>query len=88
MLVVEIFSFTLEKVERDGMEVLKDEFKALKKVSEELDQEVAMFNYQFFSHSWSEQGRKQTIATDQTRREIVETMANSFDQFQVFGYHQ
>ena len=36
------------------MEVLKDEFKALKKVSEELDSEVAMFNYQFFSNSWSE----------------------------------
>ena len=36
------------------MEVLKDEFKSLKTLSDQLDQEVSMFNYQFFSNAWSD----------------------------------
>ena len=56
--VVEIFSFTLNMVVRDDMELLKDEFKSLKNLSNQLEAEVAMFNYQFFSHSWSDQGRR------------------------------
>ena len=50
MLVVEIFSFTLDQIIRDDLEILKDEFKGLKQLSDQLDSEVAMFNYQFFGH--------------------------------------
>ena len=56
--VVEIFSFTLQKIERNDIEILKDEFRSLEQLSDKLDLEVKLFNYQFFSTSWSDQARK------------------------------
>ena len=52
---VEIFSFILDKVQRDDNELLKDEFNALKKMSKELDDEILLFNYSVFgTASWSD----------------------------------
>lgn len=89
VVVVEIFSFTLDQVERDDMEVLKDEFRALKTLSDQLEQEVAMFNYQFFSHSWSDNGRRQQRIelNDGARKDFVDSMRNTFDKFEVVGHH-
>ena len=90
VIVVEIFSFTLQMVERDDLEILKDEFKALKSLSDQLDSEVAMFNYQFFGKQWSDQGRRQAeglLSVESARRDMIQTMENTFDKVQVIGYH-
>jgi hypothetical protein len=77
-------------VVRDDMEVLKDEFKSLKTLSDQLETEVALFNYQFFTHPWSDQGRRQLKIElhDIARKDIVDSITNTFDMFEVIGHHQ
>ena len=58
-IVVEIFSFTLDPVERDDFEMLKEEFFQLQKMSRELDDEILLFNYSVFgTTNWSDNSRK------------------------------
>lgn len=52
---VEIFTFQLFAVHRDDLEVLKEEFGQLQRMSRELEREVLLFNYAVFgTNSWSD----------------------------------
>jgi hypothetical protein len=44
-LCVQIFNFKLERIQRDDLEVLKDEFQTLKNQSIAIDQEMKIFTY-------------------------------------------
>ena len=49
----------LDKIEKDDMDLLKDEFGALKKMSKEMEDEILLFNYSVFGTTrWSDQARK------------------------------
>ena len=56
---MQIFTFKLERVERDNLDVLKDEFESLKNFEREIQQEIAVFRYQFLTQNWSDQARQQ-----------------------------
>jgi hypothetical protein len=44
-LCVQIFSFKLERVERDNLDVLKDEFISIKNLSAQIEREIACFSF-------------------------------------------
>ena len=76
-------------VERDDIEVLKDEFKALKSLSNQLDSEVALFNYQFFGNQWNDQARRQSdlLSQESVRKDFIDSISTTFEQIEVVGYH-
>ena len=42
---IEIFNFVLSKIHRNDMDVLKDEFRALKAADAQLQKEIMLMNY-------------------------------------------
>ena len=84
---VEIFSFTLDQVERDDLDILKEEFAQLQRMSRELDDEILLFNYSVFgTTSWSDQARKGLVFTQDLRSEMVNTVESLYDKINVLGH--
>jgi len=89
---IKIFAFTLKKISRDDLDILKDEFKGLKEQNEVLARELALFNYQFLSQGEQINRRKleyqlQMTVGDNFRAKIVDNIENLFDKFEAVGLH-
>ncbi len=69
------------------MDLLKDEFGALKKISKEMEDEILLFNYSVFgTTSWSDQARKQLVFTEDLRSDLVGSVSNLFEKIEVLGH--
>lgn len=85
--VVEIFSFTLDAVERDDFDMLKEEFTQLQKMSREMDDEILLFNYSVFgTTNWSDQSRRGLVFSQDLRSDLVQSVGNLYDKVDVLGY--
>lgn len=84
---VEIFSFTLEPVQRDDFDMLKEEFAQLQRMSRELNDEILLFNYSVFgTTSWSDQARKGLVFTQELRSDMVQSVSSLYDKINVLGH--
>jgi hypothetical protein len=92
---IEIFSFYLSKIHRNDMDVLKDEFRALKAADLQLQREIVLNNYQFFSHANDSNLKRKLLdnvllpASSQSgikREAIVENSENGFDRIECLGW--
>ena len=50
-LTIKIFTFTLKRISRNDLDILKDEMRSLKESQRNFQRECHLFNYQFFSHA-------------------------------------
>ncbi|CDW88142.1 UNKNOWN [Stylonychia lemnae] len=91
-LVIKIFTFTLKKVSRNDMDILKDEFKVLKEQDIQLQKEMRLFNYQFFNQNEINRRKMDYLLSgtlgDNYRAKIVDSIENLYDKYEGVGYQQ
>lgn len=74
------------------MDVLKDEFRALKAADQQLQREIILMNYQFFSHANDSQLKRKLVdnvncgQSGIKREALVENAENGFDKIDCLGY--
>ena len=91
---IEIFSFYLLKIHRNDMDVLKDEFRALKSADVQLQREILLNNYQFFSHANDSQLKRKLVEnlnpgqSGIKREAIVDNIEHGFDRIECQGWTQ
>ena len=71
------------------MEVLKEEFGQLQRMSRELEREVLLFNYAVFgTNSWSDQARRGLTFGPEIRAEMVQSVQGLYDKVEVLGHRE
>ena len=45
-------------IERDNLDVLKDEFQSIKNLSKQIEQEISVFRFQFLTQTWDNRGNR------------------------------
>lgn len=73
------------------MDVLKDEFRALKAADAQLQREIVLGNYQFFTHANDNNLKRKLVenlssASGIKREAIVDNVESGFDKFECQGW--
>lgn len=76
------------------MEVLKDEFRTLKKADSQFQRELILSNYQFFTHANDSNLKRRlldnlpltTTQSGAKREALINNVENSFDRFECLGF--
>jgi len=82
----EMFCHVLTKIERDDLEMLKDEYKAMKQLDEAVKREVRLFNFHFFG-CWKEGMRERlpTALGANFKKQLVDSMESLYFKVEAIG---
>jgi hypothetical protein len=84
---VKVFDpFYLKRIERDSVDMLKDEYRELKNLNNEIKKQVRLFNYYFFGY-WNDLKRDAIprVMGKNYHRDLVGSIESLFHQFKVWG---